>query len=91
MIDEYQVINISQEPAPDQHGLRKATIETSANRWARLGWETVSVMPSQGPGYADAILIKRRRLPLGIRVTDRNGEYYVPMEDVAFIYPKEDD
>lgn len=89
MTDEYQVINISQEPSPDPHGVRKATVETSANRWARLGWETVAVIPAQGPGYADAILIKRKPTPLGIRVTDRDGSYYVKMEDVAFIYPED--
>lgn len=59
---EYQKINISLEPSPDlREGFRKATIETAANRWAEMGWRTVAVMPSQGKGYADAILIERRK------------------------------
>jgi len=88
MTDEYQVINISTEPSPDQHGIRKATVETSANRWARLGWETVAVMPSQGPGYADAILIKRKPDPIGIRFENpQTGEIqFLAMPDVSFIY-----
>lgn len=56
---EYKSVNISLEPSPDPHGIRKATIETAANRWAAMGWRTVAVMPSPGPGYADAILIER--------------------------------
>ena len=85
-MDEYQVINISTEPSPDIHGVRKATIETSANRWARLGWETVGVIPARGSGYADAILIKRKPEPIGIQVTDKDGDYFVSMDDVVFIY-----
>lgn len=57
---EYKLINISLEPSPDRHGLRKATIETAANRWGKLGWRTVAVIPSRGPSYADAILIERQ-------------------------------
>lgn len=60
-IYEYMKINISLEPSPDPHGLRKATIETAANRWAEQGWRTVAVMPSPGPSYADAILIERKK------------------------------
>jgi hypothetical protein len=86
MNDEYQVINISTEPSPDIHGIRKATVETSANRWARLGWETVAVMPARGPGYADAILIKRKPDPIGLEVTDKDGTYFVSMDEVRFIY-----
>jgi hypothetical protein len=87
MDDEYQVINISTEPSPDIHGLRKATVETSANRWARLGWETVSVMPSRGPGYADAILIKRKPDPLAVVHTDQNGkETYFKPEEIKYVY-----
>lgn len=57
---EYQTINISLEPSPEPHlGLRKATIADTANRWAKMGWRTVAVMPSQGPGYADSILLER--------------------------------
>jgi hypothetical protein len=57
---EYKTINVSQEPSPDASDrLRKPTIETAANRWAQMGWRTVAVMPSQGPSYADAILIER--------------------------------
>lgn len=50
---EYKKINVSQEPTP--------TIEFAANRWAAMGWRTVAVMSSPGPGYADAILIEREK------------------------------
>lgn len=56
----YQVINISLEPDLDPtKPSRKATIESTANRWAAMGWRTVGVMPSQGSGYADSILLER--------------------------------
>lgn len=58
---EYQVINVSNEPSPDPHNLRRATIESTANRWAAMGWRTVAVMPSRGIGYADAILVEREK------------------------------
>ncbi|MFL5664911.1 MAG: hypothetical protein ACJ8BW_26715 [Ktedonobacteraceae bacterium] len=58
---EYKKINVSLEPPTDRHGLNKATIESAANRWAKMGWRTVAVMPSQGSGYADAILIEREK------------------------------
>jgi len=58
---EYQVINVSLEPSPDPHGIRKATIASAANRWAAMGWRTVAVMPTQGSGYADSILIEREK------------------------------
>lgn len=91
MHDEYQLINISLEPSPDRHGIRKATVESTANRWSKQGWETVSVIPARGPGYADAILVKRKPTPMGVRVTDPHTkeEYYVAMEDVSFIFPED--
>lgn len=55
---EYQVINVSLEP-PRSEPLLKPTIETAANRWAEMGWRTVAVMPSPGPGWADSILVER--------------------------------
>lgn len=61
MIYEYKKINVSLEPSRDRLGLNKATIESTANRWAEMGWRTVAVMPSQGLGYADAILIEREQ------------------------------
>lgn len=62
---EYQVINVSLEPSPafvdpETPGLRRPTIETAANRWAEMGWRTVAVMPSPGPGWADSILVERQ-------------------------------
>lgn len=60
-IYEYKMINVSLEPSPDPHGWRKATVETAANRWAAEGWRTVAAMLSPGPGYADAILIERKK------------------------------
>lgn len=56
----YKMINVSLEP-PIEPGtpFRRATIESAANNWARQGWRTVAVVPSQGPGYADSILIER--------------------------------
>lgn len=58
---EYRKINVSLEPSPDPRALRRATIESAANRWAAEGWRTVAVMPSQGPGSADSILIERKK------------------------------
>ena len=58
IIYEYKKINVSLEPT---YGLRKPTIEDAANRWAERGWRTVAVMPSPGPGFADAILIEREK------------------------------
>lgn len=61
-IYEYKTINISLEPRPDgEDGIRRATIETAANRWADMGWRTVAVMPAQRSGQADAILIERKK------------------------------
>ena len=61
MTYEYKTINISLEPLPDPktHLPKKATVQSAANRWAKMGWRTVAVMPAQGAGYADAILIER--------------------------------
>lgn len=56
---EYEMVNISLEPPIDELPFRKATIASAANRWASMGWRTVGVIPSQGPGYADAILVER--------------------------------
>jgi hypothetical protein len=58
-IYEYKKINVSLEPPADRP--RRPTIEMAANRWAAMGWRTVAVMPSSGPGYADAILIERKK------------------------------
>jgi len=58
---EYLTINLSNEPHPEGKSFRKATIATTANRWAEQGWRTVAVMPSPGPGYADSILIERKK------------------------------
>lgn len=56
---EYRTINISLEPKDPEHPLNNPTITSTANRYAAEGWRTVSVMPSQGPGYADSILLER--------------------------------
>ena len=60
-IYEYKKINVSLEPGTERYRPRKATIESAANRWAAMGWRTVAVMQSPGPGYADAILIERKK------------------------------
>jgi hypothetical protein len=56
-IYEYKKVNISTEP--------KTTIEAAANRWAAMGWRTVAVMQVSGAdrrgGYADSILVERRK------------------------------
>lgn len=83
---EYQTINVSLEPSPDPHGIRKASIESAANRWAKQGWRTVAVMPSRGPSYADAILIERKRNYLGIAFEDDKGKHVLHPDDVTFIY-----
>ena len=56
---EYKTVNVSLEPIAEGARMRVSTIESAANRWAAMGWRTVSVMPSRGPGYADAILVER--------------------------------
>jgi len=58
------MINISLEPIPDDPRWvrsRRTTIEMAANRWAAMGWRTVAVIPSQSQGYADVILVERRK------------------------------
>lgn len=55
----YKLINVSLEPPIEDKPYRKATIDSAANRWAAMGWRTVSAIPSPGPGYADSILVER--------------------------------
>ena len=56
----YKMVNISLEPPPDElNPIRKPNIVTAANRWAAMGWRTVGIIPSQGPGYADSILVEK--------------------------------
>lgn len=86
---EYQTINVSTEPSPDPHGFRKATVQSTANRWAKQGWRTVSVIPSQGPGYADAILVERRREPIGVQAVTPDATYYFKPEEIRFIFPED--
>jgi len=56
---EYKTVNITLEPHGPDYPFRKPTIQSAANRWARMGWRTVGVILSRGPGYADAILVER--------------------------------
>lgn len=57
---EYKMVNISLEPLPNpENPFNRPTVMTAANRWAQMGWRTVGVIPSQGPGYADTILVER--------------------------------
>jgi hypothetical protein len=81
---EYQLINVSCEPLKkDQGGPGgRPTIADAANRWAKMGWRTVGVIPSQGAGYADSILIERKRRYLGIKV----NELVLHPDDVTFIF-----
>lgn len=63
-IYEYKKINVSLEPPPDPHlyGVRRATIESAANRWAEMGWRTVAVVQGdREKGYADVLLVERLR------------------------------
>jgi hypothetical protein len=83
---EYKVINLSFEPAPDPDDFRKATIESTANRWAQRGWRTVGVMPALGLGYADTILIERKRQPIGIEVDYKGEILRFPLDEVRMIY-----
>lgn len=64
-IYEYKHVNISLEPSPDPRAFRKANIESTANRWAEMGWRTVAVMRSPGPGYSDSILVERKKRDAG--------------------------
>lgn len=90
-IYEYRKINVSLEPSPDPHGLLKATIASAANRWAEQGWRTVSVIPSTGVGYADAILIERKieKDPIAIEVEHVGIMYRFPWKDVRLIFSVE--
>lgn len=56
---EYKSVNVSLEPSADPRN--KPNVETAANRWAKKGWRTVSVIPSRGTGYADVILVERKK------------------------------
>ncbi len=89
---EYKTINVSQEPPlyDSINNMVRPTIETAANRWAELGWETVAVMPSRGPGYADAILVRRDRGLCAIRfVEDGYRVRYLDPDDVTYVYSEE--
>jgi len=61
---EYKMINVSLEPEITVTGMkRRATIVSAANRWAAMGWRTVSAYPARGgSGYADWILIEREKI-----------------------------
>lgn len=91
-IYEYKTINVSLEPRPDtteiRQGIRLPTIETAANRWAEEGWRTVGVMPSQGSGYADAILIERKieKQPVGVEVDYEGSKLQFRWDDVSLLY-----
>jgi|tagenome__1003787_1003787.scaffolds.fasta_scaffold20656551_2 hypothetical protein len=51
---EYKKINVWQEQPP--------TIEATANRWAAMGWRTVSVIAGdRRSGYADMLLVERKK------------------------------
>lgn len=83
---EYKTVNVSTQPAPDN--FRKATIETAANHWAEQGWRTVGVMPSRALGYADAILVERKKetnQPIAIEVDYEDKTYIFPWEDIRII------
>lgn len=56
---EYQMINVTTEPLTSEGG--RPSVAATANRWAEMGWRTVAVMLSKGPGYADCILIEREK------------------------------
>lgn len=57
---EYFFVNVSLEPLPEpEKPYRKPTIATAANRWAKMGWRTVGVIPAKDTSYADAILVER--------------------------------
>lgn len=85
---EYKMVNVSLEPSPDPHGVRKANIETAANRWAQDGWRTVGVTPARGSGYADAILVERKieKRPVAIQVDYEGSKLQFRWDDVSLIY-----
>jgi hypothetical protein len=94
-IYEYQKINISLEPLKeDRQGPGgRPTIADAANRWAEMGWRTVGVMPSQGPSYADAILIERKkeRELIAIEFEDDKGKHFLHPDDVRFVFREENE
>jgi hypothetical protein len=63
-IYEYKKVNVWQEQPP--------TIEAAANRWAAMGWRTVSVIPGdRKSGFSDMLLVERKKEKKG---TKRDGE-----------------
>lgn len=90
---EYRMIEVSLEPfqETEEGELRKATIESAANRWAGQGWRTVGVVPARGPGQTDRILIEKKKFPnaglLAIKYRDEKDKtYYLPPDRVELIY-----
>ncbi len=89
---EYKTINVSQEPPlyDSINNMLRPTIETAANRWAQKGWRTVAVMPSQGPGYADAILIEREVALKAIAFEDYGKTRFLDPDDVTYVFTSEE-
>lgn len=83
---EYKVVYLPFEPALDPDNLQKPTIESAANRWAERGWRTVGVMPAKGIGYADAILIEKKKQPIGIEVDYEGKTLRFPWSEVTILY-----
>lgn len=73
---EYRTINVA----------KKVSIHSVANKWAEDGWRTVAVMPSQVPGYDDAILIERKRMPVAIQVPYKGETLTFPWVEVTRYY-----
>lgn len=86
---EYAVINCSHYD----------TVQAAANAAAKEGWRVVAAIGSQGPGYADSLVIERhvldpkeeiepeRKVPVHLRPDYRPGPDYQPV----FVGRTEDD
>lgn len=50
---EYKTINVS----------HYVSMDDAANSWAEDGWRVAAVVPRQGPGYADSLILERMLEP----------------------------
>lgn len=82
-IYEYKKINVSLEPKP--------SIEAAANRWGLMGWRTVGIIAGDRPkGYADVILVERKKEDGEFEQTIREDQARVIAADVREEFPPSD-
>lgn len=82
-IYEYKKINVSLEPKPH--------VEAASNRWAAMGWRTVAVMTGdRRAGYADAILLERKKKDGDLEVSLRKDQARFIAEELREEFPTSD-